>query len=109
MKSQNNPTWIMSFIGYKITKKLSNNLWLISQIVFLWLVFMFFCENFHFETFILSVKRIVGSNWGRATSTATAASPWLTSRGSWTSSSESEERRRKTIDVNSKVWRFVKK
>ena len=32
----------MSFIGYKITKNLSNNLWLCKPFAVLWLVFVFF-------------------------------------------------------------------
>ncbi len=39
----------MSFIGYKITKNLSNNLWLCKLFAVLWLVFVFFCGNCPFR------------------------------------------------------------
>ena len=46
----------MSFVGYKITKILSNNLWLCQQFAFRWLTFMIFCANDVFVSLFLCSK-----------------------------------------------------
>lgn len=46
----------MSFIGYKITQFLTNNLWLHKLFAVLWLVFMIFCANDMFVSLLLCSK-----------------------------------------------------
>ena len=47
----------MSFIGYKVTCFLWNNLWLKQIIAFIWLTFMFFfCANDVFVSLLLCSK-----------------------------------------------------
>jgi len=52
----------MSFIGYKVTCFLWNNLWLKQIIAFIWLTFMFFVQKSHSWAVFHAKKWIVGSN-----------------------------------------------
>lgn len=46
----------MSFVGYKITKRILYNLWLYRIIAFRWLTFMIFCANNVFVSLFLCLK-----------------------------------------------------
>ena len=53
----------MSFIGYKVTLFLLNNLWLCKLFAVVLLFFCFFCGKGLFIRKRIVQKKIVGTNW----------------------------------------------